>query len=108
MRITESQLRKIVRQEILSSTKKRMRESVYDYQGVEPYTNDDDDDLEEDSSGIDEVLEALKSDPDAMEAAADNDNEAMYKALERVANKLGIDLGMDQIGELVARAIDEI
>ena len=43
-----------------------------------------------------------------MEAAADNDNEAMYKALERVANELGVDLGMDQIGELVARAIDEI
>ena len=101
MRMTESQLRKIVRQEILSSTKKRMRESVYDYEGVESYTNDDDDDLEEDPSGIDE-------DPDAMEAAADNDNEAMYKALERVADELGIDLGMDQIGELVTRAIDEV
>ena len=95
------------RKDSLFSYDPRRDEEFFNELGFD-FTEYDDDDLEEDSSGIDEVLEALKSDPDAMEAAADNDNEAMYKALERVANELGVDLGMDQIGELVTRAIDEI
>jgi hypothetical protein len=106
MMIAESQLRKIVRQEILGSTKKRIKESVYDYDGGGVDDSYEDEEIE--TSGVDEILEALKSDPDAIDAASAGDNEMMYQALKRVSNELGISLGMDQIGELAARAMSEV
>jgi hypothetical protein len=105
MMIAESQLRKIVRQEILGSTKKRIKESVYDHSGGVDNSYEDE---ELETSGVDEILEALKSDPDAIDAASAGDNEMMYQALKRVSNELGISLGMDQIGELAARAMSEV